>query len=402
LCGPRRIILLNNAHASAQDEKDLMTSLISPLMELVQKDPWRNEGGFKPELSEALEIVHSPDAPNDLVVSTLNTWVSKYQPCLFGRIAAKQGLIAYCLLRDEDLTTDEQVERKIQEARLAWKRLAIDGRASAFIVVLLSARLANAVPDETVKRIALRVCSLYLREHVEADRIHLERLRLEQPGSRRNTWEWSAGVNYFSAQGDRRWWQDHRFPAGMAFSVNSVGHMVKSGRLLRAMNDLEGLMGTAEGDLRTPKVDSLEKALELAMRTIALASTGPSGKATTLLPLPASLVDRPRCPVELPVFLADKDYCEYSGLYHTDYTVPSEYFIADVERPAGQREHALDFTYLFDDSLDNFDFDRMGEGDMIRGDRRPDAETETRLYKYEKRRRGSGTEVDDDDPELSR
>jgi hypothetical protein len=27
-------------------------------------------------------------------------------------------------------------------------------------------------------------------------------------------------------------------------------------------------------------------------------------------------------------------------------------------------EH-LDFTYLFDDVLDNFDFDRMGEGEMI-------------------------------------
>lgn len=303
-------------------------------------------------MAAALEIVLNRDSQEALVVSTLNGWISRYQPCLFGRIAAKNNLITYCLLREEDFSTDAQAERKIQEARLAWKRLAIDGKSSAFIVVILSARLAAASPDETVQRIAHRICSLYLREQVQSDRVYLERVRLEQLGPRHVTWEWPAGVNYFSAQGDRRWWQDHRFPAGMAFSVNSVGHMAKSGRLARAMNDLEELMGTAAEEFRIPKVDSLEKALALAMQTISLASNGPSGRATALLPLPADHGDRPKCPVELPALLADKDYCEYKGLYHTDFTVPSEYFIPDVERPAALPEQRLDFTYLFDESLD--------------------------------------------------
>ena len=64
---------------------------------------------------------------------------------------------------------------------------------------------------------------------------YLERVQLEQPDKQHRTWECPASVNYFSAQGDKRWWQDHRFPAGLAFSVNSVGHMVKSGKLNEAM-----------------------------------------------------------------------------------------------------------------------------------------------------------------------
>jgi hypothetical protein len=134
--------------------------------------------------------------------------------------------------------------------------------------------------------------------------------------------------------------------------------------------------------------------LELAMRTISLAAEGPSGKATMLLPLPDNVEVRPRCPVELPAVLVGKNPCEYRGLYHTDFTIPQEYFIPDVERPRDLPEHRLDFTYLFDGSLDNFDFDRMGQGEIIRESESPTDAMAIELYKYEKRLRGSGTEVD--------
>ncbi|MBL8227250.1 MAG: hypothetical protein JNL98_02180 [Bryobacterales bacterium] len=227
------------------------------------------------------------------------------------------------------------------------------------------------------------------------DRIALDRIYLEQPGNRRATWEWVTGVNYFSSQADKRWWQDHRIPAGMAFSVNSVGHMVKSGKLARAMQDFEQVMETAQGDIANPIVDSLDKALELAMRTIALASDGPSGKATALLPRPSG-AGVPRCPVTLPAALTDKDHRGYQGWYHTDYTLPSEYFRPDVERPAEIRTQDLDFSYLFDQSLDNPDFDRMGRGRIIRD---PAAATDTELpetYRWQKRLRGEPCEVEID------
>jgi hypothetical protein len=140
--------------------------------------------------------------------------------------------------------------------------------------------------------------------------------------------------------------------------------MAKSGLLRQALAHLDETMGMVDDEAVPSKVNSLEKALEVAMRTINMAADTVSGKATRLLPLPA---DAPPCPAELPHFLQGKDYREYFGSYHTDYTLPSEYFRPDVERPdlAG---HTLDFTYLFDDRIDNPDYLRMGTGRRIRGE----------------------------------
>jgi hypothetical protein len=91
--------------------------------------------------------------------------------------------------------------------------------------------------------------------------------------------------------------------------------------------------------------------------------------------------------------LADKNYCEYTGKYHTDITIPSEYFRADVLRPDGLPTHELDFTYLFDKSLDNPDFDRMGHGVPIRETDTPE-QAAAAAYRFEKRFRGRGTELD--------
>jgi hypothetical protein len=369
---------------------------IANLLQQLTNDPWRAQVGFSHEVQSALEHVLDPSTPNTVVVQILGEWLSKYQPCLFGRIAAKKGLLSYCLISEDELAdSDEVVARKIQSARREWTRLGFEGKASGFIIVLRSRTLATAVPDAIVKAIAQRVSFLYLQEDVSTDRIYLDQIYLEQPGSARTTWEWLTGVNYFSSQGDKRWWQDHRIPAGMAFSVNSVGHMVKSGKLARAMRDLEEVMETAQGDITNPVVDSLEKALELAMRTIALASDGPSGKATALMPRP-SAAGLPRCPVTLPAAFADKDYCGYQGWYHTDYTLPAEYFTPEVERPAPTQTHDLDFTYLFDQSLDNPDFNRMGRGRIIRD---PAATTDPEVpqaYKWHKRLRGEASEVEID------
>ncbi len=148
--------------------------------------------------------------------------------------------------------------------------------------------------------------------------------------------------------------------------MNSVGHMVKSGKLVRALHDLQEAMGTTLPGYNTPNVYSLDQGLELAMATINKASDGPSGKATFLIPLQPNDTERGGCPVELPKFLSGFDYSQYKGFYHTDFTLPSEYFRPDVTRPTNVEPYNLDFTYLFLKDLTNPDFDRMGEGRRIR------------------------------------
>jgi len=210
------------------------------------------------------------------------------------------------------------------------------------------------------------LCELYLDREIEPNKIYLDEIFLEKPGSRKTTWKWFAGINYFCSQGDKRWWHDHRIPGGMAFSVNSVGHLVKSSIIAKGMNQLGEMLGSPDEGYPDLPIDSLKRALQVAMHTIGLASDAVSGKATELLPLPEDLSTLPECPAKLPRPLANKNFCEYAGYYHTDFTLPTEYFRSSVERPQDVERYSLDFTYLFKSGLDNPDFMSMGEGRQVR------------------------------------
>jgi len=373
-------------------EQSMATRVLAEWFEKVEPDEWRTQVGFSPNLSDTLEKIQAPGLSSEMAASLLSDWLAKFQPCLFGRIAAKQGLITFCFLREEELlTSDDLVAANIRSARLEWLRRGWKGEASAFIIVVLSTRLANAKPSDAVREIARRLCSLYLLRDVQMDTIHWDELFLTQPGKQHTCWKWLAGVNYFSAQADKRLWQDHRIPAGMAFSVNSVGHMARAGRLSQALYYLEQAMGSAPRDFRNPKVESLDKALELAMRTIDFASDAPSGKATMLFPQSERLDSQTTCPVALPEFLANKDYCTYFGRYHTDVTLPSEYFRPEIEWPADLPTHDLDFTYLFEHSLENPDHVLMGSGLQIQ--EASEATAHSADFRVEKRKRGIAYEV---------
>jgi hypothetical protein len=345
-----------------------MTSL-SDLLEALEPDPWRRQVGFTPEVQAAQEALYANQDDPSQLSECLATWLQKYQPCLFGKLAARVGALEYCFLSEADLRSDEVVRKKIQASRTNWTRDAFMGKKSGFIILLLSERIANAQPSSGVLSLAQRLAYLYLEREVSTDTVHLDDVFLERPGDRRTTWMWPAGVNYFCAQADKRWWQDHRIPGGMGFSINSVGHMVKSNILAQNAEELDKLLGGPSEAWTPSKVDSLAKALDLAMRTIHGASAAVSGKATHLVPLPESDLDSvPRCPIQLPAMLTSMNHCEYAGYYHTDYTLPTEYFRADVERPAELPQRMLDFTYLFHNVPENPDHRLMGEGRPIRAD----------------------------------
>jgi hypothetical protein len=345
---------------------------IASLFQQLTPDAWRKQVGFSPDMEALNRILFNPNTAESDAIDGLSAWLQKNQPCVFGKMAAKFGFISYCLLSESDLMmTDEKIRDKIQASRLLWLKEGFEGKKSNFIILVVSPALSYAVPDQVVARIAQRLCSLYLGRDIDFDFVHHEEIFLEKPGSARMTWKWLAGVNYFSAQGDKRWWNDHRIPGGMGFSVNSVGHLVKSEKVARSMIQLNQDLGIADEEgWDDSKVDSLEKALMLAMQTISQASDSISGKATKLLPLSHATGDegRPTCPIALPSSLADKDYCSYAGYYHTDYTLPSEYFVSEVVRPASVEPFLLDFTYLFHKHVDNPDHWTMGEGRRVRAD----------------------------------
>jgi hypothetical protein len=167
-------------------------------------DSWRARIGFADDLEKAMAKISAPETSDDEVKRLLGDWLAKNQPCLFGRIAAKKGLLVYCILREADLlASDELVRRKIQQARLEWHRQGWNGAASGFVLVGIFDKLALATPGPAVLEIAKRLGHLYLNCDMEPDQIYVDEVFLEIPNRPRSAWRWAAGVNYFSAQGDQ-------------------------------------------------------------------------------------------------------------------------------------------------------------------------------------------------------
>jgi hypothetical protein len=353
---------------------------LAELHDRLESDPIRDEIGFDADfetIQKRLLVATSDTAREEL----LGSWLGKYQPCLFGKLAAKRGLLGYSFLTERTIMDgDDAVRAHIRADKLQWRRDAARGRKSGFVVLAISERLATARPDAALRSFAQRLAELYFNiEEAPLDSILLDFAALEVPG-RDGPYviSWHAGVNVFAAAGDGRWWQDHRIPAGLAFSVNSVGHMVGSAEVANALTQFNETLKLVASLEDVGKVESLDDALRMAMLTIENASVTVSGKATWLLP--EGSVEQAKCPktsVTLPSKLVGKAACKYHGSYHTDHTIPSSYFRSDVTMPADIRPIELDFSYLYHDSVTNPAYQTMGLGEQIRGDQPITRLTET-------------------------
>jgi len=344
-------------------------SSVKDLFGKIVADPWRQGVGFSEDIDQFhRKLFGGTDTPKD-ATGLLRDWLRKSgnQPCVFGRLGAFQDLLSFCVLTEDDLSeTDEEIQQRIQKARLRWTKEGFEGRKSGFIIWVVSEKLANAEPNATMKDLAARLCSLYLAlddSLAPMDQVLLEEVFLEAVGADRATWVWAAGINFFAAAGDRRWWQDHRIPGGLAFSINSVGHMVKSNQLASAAAAYEKALGVDPSDQLNVKLPDLIAALEMAMKSIDNASQACSGKATRLTPVSD---EKAKCPFDLHPKLHGKSVDEYVGYYHTDHTLPSVYFRPDVERPGEVMPFVLDFTYFHKSGSDNPAYTTMGTGRRIR------------------------------------
>ncbi len=338
--------------------------MISDLIEELPRDPWRDLNPFSADIQACQEVLFRVGSNRIEMIAALDDWLGTEQPCLFGRMEARQSRLSYCLLTENDLERgDDHVRARIQEDRQVWRRSAVRGESHGFIIVAISRRIAHATVGPELKGLARHLCDLYLGRD-DLDRILLDELILEtRTEATLDQWALRVGVNYFSAQGDGRWWCDHRFPGGMAYSMNSVGHMART----RAESMLEKNAHLAESCRDIPRERLTCWALPSAMKTIGPPTEG--GTRGTWL------AERGQFPEdhEPPTFdqrqrvfgdLAQFSENRYLGRYHTDETIPSPYFDPTIlDQHGATVRDDMYFTYLH--SLGDQDYTTMGIGSLI-------------------------------------
>jgi len=189
-----------------------MPAVLSDLLDRFEPDEWRRATGFSPEIEDAHAALFTESVNRDAQCQIINAWIQKHQPCLFGRAAASQRAIHYCLLKEDDIREgDEAVRRRILDDHLSWTRESFEGRSSNFILLVISRRITDARPNADVLEFAKNLARLYLqKDEIEPDRIYHDAAYLAIPDHRERVLKWKAVVNYFAAHGDKRWWQDHR------------------------------------------------------------------------------------------------------------------------------------------------------------------------------------------------
>lgn len=308
-------------------------------------DSSRVKQGFSPDLDNAQQRIFAARSPQE-AADELNEWLRSHQPCIFGRIAAKDEQVSICVLREEDLVRgDGHVSTVIEQSRRAWGIRALSGEKHSFLLMLATERIAWARSDEKLLSLARRLCRFYLGQDA-TDCVHFDRVFLRSTGEAGAEYRaWNNGVNVFCPQGDQKWWHDHRAPGGLLFTMNPVGHMAH-------------VLLQKERPGAEQREQLLNWALPVAMLTIRTASRGKFPGSRLLV---SSNLNPPFCPRSFSK-LAGFDWNNYAGAFHTDHTLPTSFFRPDENRPQELADHEdLDFTYLHE--MNEADYQLIGIGE---------------------------------------
>jgi len=252
---------------------------------------------------------------------------------------------------------DSEIADKIAEEKHLWKQRAAcdpERAAHSFVIVVASPHIALAAPNQHLRAFSDRILELSgwdtghrgvrRKNTVTTDFLYL---RNPHDGA---FYGFQFNADFFACAGDGRWWRDHRFPGGIAFTANSTGHMMRfrdwyHGKDQNESWALKQAMLTIQNAAPTRSTDGGNPAEQ--------------GRATWLRPLDAlgkPLVEDSGCPLErIPPMLNGKDWTRYEGVLHTDHAVREEFFLEREVAPTASRPYLMDFTYLYDEKRGDFE-----------------------------------------------
>ena len=324
------------------------------------KDTLRLRRPFSEDIEAVNAILFNPKYDKRRKVRAYRQWLETppNQPCVFGRIAAKNKNVFICLIEEGEILRmsrgDEDLKSLIQDYRQVWKRHALDGLVSSFVIVLVSKSLVHLEPTDELKEIARRLLELYMEiSPIKDDTFKTQReyvfLRRAQNGSAEpKILKFSTLPNVFCAQADGRWWHDHRTPGGIMITSNALGHFVYS----RTGKDLD----TA----------AFNFSLGNAMRTIGNAYKGNDKAGKKLKHCPATFLV-PAGQDEHSLLKPTSDFAKfsvdhYSGYFHTDHLIPSAFFQRERDPKDLPLFENLSLRYIFDAAKDPTDHAELMTG----------------------------------------
>jgi len=320
-------------------------------------DKLRKTRRFSQDMQSTHAILLNSQNTKTQKINAYRGWLTKSQPCIFGRLAATQRRVFICLLEENEILGmrrgDDDLRDTIQDYRQLWKRYALEGLSSSLVIAVIGESLVREAPDERLKEFCRRLLELYMEiPHIPDDTIVPQReyvfLRMASTGAGDKFLKFATLPNVFCSQGDGRWWHDHRCPGGVMITSNALGH------------DLYSRSGRSQ-------IDDAKKleAVEQAMRTINNAyREKPSKKAGALKHCPATFLV-PKGTNAEPVLkrdLADYSADHYEGYFHTDHLLPSVFFQKERDPKNLKLYQDLSLRYIFDSKGDPEDHKQLVAG----------------------------------------
>lgn len=334
-----------------------MTST-TELFDRLSGDARRVSHPFSDDLLQANALLHNTAATEEEKGECARLWCQHKQPCQFGKVAGSQGRIHFCFLTEHCITkwSDDEISEKIAEERRLWKqRAAFDPSrgAHSFMIVVASPHVTLAAPDKHLRAFADRILELAewgpdRRGARQKNTVTSDFLYLRHP-SDGHFYGFRFNVDFFACAGDGRWWHDHRFPGGIAFTANSTGHMMAvrewyGGKQESRPWALKQAMFTIQNAIQTRKTDSDDPVAQ--------------GRVTWLRRLDQDgtpLLKNVKCPLErVPSVLEGMDWTRYEGVLHTDHAIREEFFLDREVAPTISSPYLMDFTYLYDEAQSDF------------------------------------------------
>src|SRR2546427_754568 len=103
---------------------------ISDLVDALEPDPWRESNPFSKDIEDCHRVLFDSRTSLEAKAKSLELWLAKSQPCLFGQMEAKQGRIVFCVLTETDFERgDDAIRAKIARERRDWRRRAAEGES---------------------------------------------------------------------------------------------------------------------------------------------------------------------------------------------------------------------------------------------------------------------------------